>query len=67
MTAVLDPETMERLRTLRPEQAFREATNAVYETGAVGSEDFLDAYEMLVESGILTWKQIEEFGGPEGN
>jgi hypothetical protein len=66
MTAVLDPETLERLRKLRPEQAYREVTDAVYQSGSVGSEDFMDAYALLVESGILTWKQIEEFGGPEG-
>jgi len=62
MTAVLDPETLLRLRTLSPRRAFEEVRNAVYRSGAVSSDDFLDAYEELVLHGVLSWEQIEEFG-----
>ena len=62
MAAVLDPETLERLRALSPQQAFEEVRDAVYRSGAVGSDEFLDAYEELVLHGILSWEQIEEFG-----
>jgi len=61
MALVFDPETLDRLRTMTPRQAYSTAKNAVYGSGAVGSEDFLDAYEQMVDEGILTWEQVGEF------
>jgi hypothetical protein len=60
MNAILDRETLERLRALSPREAFRNATDAVYRAGAVSSEDFLDIYEQMVDAGILSWEEIEE-------
>jgi hypothetical protein len=62
MAAILDPDTLDRLRSLPPREAYTEAKDAVYRSGAVSSDDFLDVYEQLVDDGILTWDQIEEFG-----
>jgi hypothetical protein len=39
--------------------------SSVYRTGGATSEDFLDAYEELVEAGILSWEQIEEYESEE--
>ena len=61
MAAVFDPETLDRLRTMTPRQAYLTAKQAIYRTGAVSSEDFLDLYEQMVDEGILTWEQVEEF------
>ena len=63
MTARFDEKTIGRLRTMHPQDAFRAAKKAVYGDSEVGSEDFLDAYEQLVEHGILTWDQVEEYDG----
>ena len=62
MGAILDPDTLSRLRALGARQAFQEAKDAVYRSGAAASDDFLDVFEQLVEAGILTWDQIEAFG-----
>ncbi len=62
MGAILAPETLERLRTLPPRQALAEAKHAVYRSGAVSSEDFLDVYEQLVDEGVVSWEQVAEFG-----
>ncbi len=61
MAAGFDRETLDRLRTMTPRQAYMEAKNAVFRSGAVSSEDFLDVYEQMVEQGILTWDQVEEY------
>jgi hypothetical protein len=61
MAMKLDRDTLDRFRTLSPRDAFREARSAVYATGAAGSEDFLNVYNQLVEGGILSWEQVEEF------
>ncbi len=61
MAAVLDPETLDRLRTMTPRQAYESARRAVYRSGAVSSEDFLDVYEQMVDEGILSWEQVGEF------
>ncbi len=61
MAAVFDPETLERLRTMTPRQAFTVARESIFRSGAVSSEDFLDVFEQLVDEGILTWDQLEEF------
>ena len=63
MASVFDPETLEAFRTLSPRQAYDRVKNIVYRSGARTSEDFREAYEELVEHGILTWEQLEEFEG----
>ena len=63
MASVFDPETLETFRTLSPRQAYDRVKNIVYQSGARTSEDFREAYEELVEHGILTWEQLEEFEG----
>jgi hypothetical protein len=63
MAARLDEKTIGRLRSMPPREAFRAAKRAVFGGAEVGSEDFLDAYEQLVEHGILTWDQVEEYDG----
>ncbi|UCF67821.1 MAG: hypothetical protein JSV80_00555 [Acidobacteriota bacterium] len=59
----LDEKTIQRLRAMKPENAYQAAKNAVYATGECGSEDFLDLYEQLVEREILTWEQIDALEG----
>ncbi len=61
MALVLDPETIDRLRRMTPREAYEEVKRTLYSMGAGGSDEFLDACEMLVEAGILTWDRIEEF------
>jgi len=61
MALRLDEQTIERLRSMGPEQAVGAARDAVFATGEAGSEDFLDLYEQLVEEGILSWDQVEQF------
>ena len=61
MAIRLDEETIERLRTMGPEKAVGAARDAVFSTKEAGSEDFLDIYEQLVEEGILSWDQVEQF------
>jgi hypothetical protein len=63
MATRMDDETIGRLRKMPPEKAFKVAKSFVYSGREIGSEDFLDAYEQLVEHGILTWDQVEEFDG----
>jgi hypothetical protein len=61
MGTVLHPATVERLRGPPPSKAYQEARDAVYRSGPVSSEDFLDVYEQLVEENVLTWDQINSF------
>ncbi len=63
MASVFDPETLEMFRTLPPRQVYDNARHLVYRSGATTSEDFRDAFEELVDHGILTWEQLEEFEG----
>jgi len=63
MTSVFDPETLEIIRSLSPQQAYEKVRGLVYQSGARTSEDFREAFEELVEHGILTWEQIEELQG----
>lgn len=60
----LHPETLERLRAMEPRTAFETARSALLEAGSAGSEDFLDLWQQLVDEGILSWDQVEEFDGP---
>ena len=68
MSIKFDPETLERFRSLSPQEIYVEVTEAVHRSpGAASSEDFLDALEALVDEGILSWDQIENFETDEGN
>ena len=62
--ALLDPETVERLRYAAPEDAYREIKDAVYRSGG-SSEEFLEAFTELVEAGVISWEQIEEIESAE--
>ncbi len=59
--AFLDIESIDRLRLLAPREAYEEVRQAIYRSGTVSSDDFLEAFDQLVEVGVLTWDQIEEF------
>lgn len=61
MTVEFDEETLERLRRLPRPAAFDAARAALWGCGPVGSEDFLEAYAQLVEQGILSWDEIDQF------
>lgn len=61
MVAKFDEETIERFRELPVAEVLDRAKDAVYMTGPVSSEDFRDVYRQLVEEGILTWSQVEQF------
>jgi hypothetical protein len=61
MDDLFDESTLERFRKMRPRAVYDEARDSVYRHGAVTSEEFLDVYEELVQKGILSWAQIEEF------
>ena len=61
MAAKFDEETIERFRKLPAAEVLDRAKDAVYMTGPVSSEDFRDVYRQLVEEGILTWSQVEQF------
>ncbi len=68
MPIKFDPETLDRFRRLTPNEIYTEVTVAVHQMpGGPGSEDFLDALETLVDEGILSWDQIENFDGDEEN
>lgn len=56
-----DPETLERWQRLGPRVAYNEARDALFQTGASTSEDFLDVLEDLVVRGLLSWEEIETF------
>jgi hypothetical protein len=56
-----DEETLERFRAMSPKEAFRAARTAVFGARESGSEDFIDVYEQLVEEGILSWDEVEQF------
>ena len=64
MAMRFDADTIDRLRAMPPDEAFYAAKDVVYGRREVGSEDFLEACEQLVEQGILTWDQVDEFDTP---
>jgi len=59
--AIFERDAIERLRRITPREAFWEVKASIYRTGAASSEDFLDAFGELVDAGVLSWEQIEEF------
>ena len=63
MAIRFDRETIEKLRAMPPREAIEQARRAVFQSGSVGSEDFLDIYSQLVEEDVLTWDQVNAFDG----
>jgi hypothetical protein len=61
MDELFDETTLERFRGMRPREVYEEARDAVYRLGSTTSEQFVDVFDSLVDKGILTWSQIEEF------
>ena len=61
MRQIFDPETLERWRGLGPRETYEQAREALYRMGASSSEDFRDAFDELVEMGLLSWETIENF------
>jgi hypothetical protein len=58
---LFDQKALDRFRLLTPKEAFWEVKSSIYRTGAAASEDFQDAFDELVDAGVLSWDQIEEF------
>jgi hypothetical protein len=57
-----DAETIARLRALGPRRAYDEVRSAIHRIpGGASSEDFQQAFETLVDHGVLSWEQIEQF------
>ena len=68
MPVKFDVKTIERFRTMTPQEIYREVTDAVHQAeGPKGSEDFVDALDSLVDEGILSWDQIQNFESDEDN
>ena len=68
MPVKFDVKTLERFRTMTPHEIYREVTAAVHGIeGSKGSEDFVDALDSLVDEGILSWDQIQNFESDEDN
>ena len=68
MPVRFDAKTLERFRTMTPHEIYREVTEAVHRVeGPKGSEDFVDALDSLVDEGILSWDQIQNFESEEDN
>jgi hypothetical protein len=58
---MLHPDEIEVLRGLPPQEAFERVKDALYRSGSVSSHEFMETYQELVEVGILTPEQLEEF------
>ena len=63
MPEILDPEQIEILRGLPAREAFERVKDALYRRGGGTSDEFLDVFEQMVELGILTPEQLEEYLG----
>lgn len=61
--ATFDPETLERWRGMEPKAIYLEVVESLHRTGATTSAEFLDAFEDLVDEGLLTWEGIEALEG----
>ena len=58
----IDHRTIEELRSVEPRRAYDTVRRAVFESpGGASSEDFQAALEQLVDEGILSWDEIEQF------
>ena len=60
MAGIFDPEQIAELKRLPVREAFERVKNALYGSGDAGSDDFMDAFEELVEAGVFTPEQLEE-------
>lgn len=57
-----DAETLEKLRAIGPRKAYERVRATVHQLpGGASSEEFQQAFETMVDHGILSWEQIEEF------
>lgn len=57
-----DAETIEKLRAMGPRRAYEQIRQTVHQIpGGASSEEFQQAFETLVEHGVLSWEQIEEY------
>jgi hypothetical protein len=57
-----DPETIEKLRALGPRRAYEEIRRTIHRLpGGASSEEFQQAFEAMVDHGVLSWEQIEEY------
>jgi hypothetical protein len=57
-----DLETIEKLRAMGPRKAYDQIRQTVHRIpGGASSEDFQQAFEAMVDHGVLSWEQIEEF------
>ena len=61
MAGIFDPEQVAELKKLSVQEAFERVKNALYASRDAGSDDFMDAFEELVEAGVFTPEQLEEF------
>ena len=62
MPVKFDSKTLERFRTMSPQEICREVTETVHlMEGPKGSEDFVDALDSLVDEGLLSWDEIQNF------
>lgn len=57
---ILDPDVVDRLKFSSPREAYDQVREAILRSGG-SSDDYMSAIEELVDLGILTWEQIEEF------
>jgi hypothetical protein len=58
----IDEKTLETLRNLEPRKAYESVRQAVLQNPwGASSEDLLAAMTQMVDAGILSWQQIEEF------
>ncbi len=58
----MDQKTLEHLRGLAPKQAYETVRRAVLDNPwGASSEDLREAFEQVVEAGILTWDEVESF------
>jgi hypothetical protein len=58
----MDEQTLDRLRTLAPREAYESVRKAVLQNPwGASSEDLQAALEQAVEAGILTWEDVEGF------
>jgi hypothetical protein len=58
---IFDPESVETLKGLPAREAFERVKDALYRMGGATSEEFAEAFEEMVELGILTPEELEEF------
>jgi hypothetical protein len=57
-----DPETIEKLRAMGPRKAYDHICQTVHQIpGGASSEEFQQAFETMVDHGVLSWEQIEEY------